>query len=118
MVVEVRNGGSGPWKKLKTKFDSLTPQEIAFLCIRLLAYILRPLGVHVLTDCHTLWLSNVAYFVIMQHSVLFIYTVQYYWKDNKLSSMQPIPALGVSITVCFNCSLISCYFEQVAALNL
>lgn len=75
------------------------PIDYIQLCIRIITTALKPIGINVTTNCRVTWTAYLCAITAFQQSLLGLYTAYYYWDTNKLSSMQPLAILAITIPV-------------------
>lgn len=83
----------------RKKFKLETARDYGLFCIELIKIALNPLGIRVCQDCKVYWLSFACAFFGVQHLLLSFYTIYYYWDKNRISSIQPLAVMAVSVPV-------------------
>lgn len=76
-----------------------SPRGFALLCLRYMNAVLVPVGITIGMDCRRTIVSILPIFCVAQHSLLCIYTACYYWSTNRVSSVQPLALIGVTVPV-------------------
>lgn len=81
------------------RFANFRPRDYAALCVRIFNGLVVPIGVNAGTDCRVYWLSYMCTAFSVEHVLLCLYAATYYWDTNKVSSIQGLCLLGITIPV-------------------
>lgn len=90
-------------KILQIKQDvlDLTPSKKSDLQRRAVDFILRTIGIHVLSDCKRNVLTLLPILQALQYVVLGGYTGYYYWSENKITAITPLMELVAVVSVIY-----------------
>lgn len=91
-----------PFEKLrgiKQHFSELSPQRKWKLIIIVTDTIMALVGVNLLSDCKRNWRTPIAGICALQYKSLALYTIWYYWNENKITSVQGLTMLSMDISV-------------------
>lgn len=90
---------SGKLRGIKQHFSGLTPHQKWKSVIGSADFILKLLGINVLSDCKRNWRTPIAGICALQYKVLVLYTIWYYWDENKITSVQGLTMLSLDAAV-------------------
>lgn len=87
------------YREIKRHVSNLTPYKKWKLVAVAVDFILRLVGIHVMSDCKRNWRTLISVVLGVQFAAFLFYTVWYYWDESKITSIQPFSATAIAIPV-------------------
>lgn len=87
------------YRRMRKNVSKRTPHQKWKIVRDTCDYLLRLLGIHHLYDCKRNWRTPLCGLCAAQYTAFSLYTACYYWKENKISSIQPLTAMALVVPV-------------------
>lgn len=78
---------------------NLTPYKKWEIVWKLGKFATNVMGLHVLDNCERNWLTPIGPCLGAEQIILTLYTMWYYWSENKVTAIQPLTIMAIIVPV-------------------